>query len=242
MTDTEFWRFGEDVTQVSLKYLNLRYRLLPYIYSRSAAITFNGSTVMRPLVMDFPSDQKALQQSHTFMFGPSLLVAPVTEPDVNLWKVYLPETTAGWIDFWSGEKFSGGQTIDVAVTLDKIPLFVKAGSIIPFGPEKQYTAEKSDAPWEIRIYPGANASFSIYEDEGDNYNYEQGKYTIYELTWDDTKQTLTIGDKKGAYDGMNSRRILNVVKVTPGLGIHSEEVKVQKTTTYYGNQLEVRLY
>ena len=157
-TDTEFWRFGKKVEQEAQRYLNLRYRLLPYIYSHAAAVTYSGSTLMRPLVMDFASDNKALEQTYEYMFGPSILVAPVLQPNVTKWNVYLPQHKAGWYDFWTGDKVAGGKTVIAAATLDKIPLFVKAGSIIPFGEIKQNTNVK-DKSIELRVYTGANAEF-----------------------------------------------------------------------------------
>jgi alpha-D-xyloside xylohydrolase len=240
-TDTEFWNYGEKVERIALKYLNFRYRMLPYIYSQTAAITFNGSTLMRPLVMDFASDVKALQQKHEFMFGPSFLVAPVVDEGKTQWPVYLPENPGGWIDFWSGAHSMGGKTVEVDVDVEKTPLFVKAGSIIPFGPEQQYTSEKPDAPWEIRIYPGADAKFTIYEDEGENYNYETGAYSVYDLTWDDASQTLTIGNKKGKFAGMNQSRELHIIKVAPQTGTGIEPATPQKTVSYTGKQIKVAL-
>ncbi|KAA6329046.1 Alpha-xylosidase BoGH31A [termite gut metagenome] len=240
-SDTEFWNYGEEVERIALKYLNFRYRMLPYTYSQMAAITFNGSTLMRPLVMDFPFDTKALEQKHEFMFGPSFLVAPVLDEGKSQWAVYLPENPAGWIDFWSGNHFDGSQTVNVGVDWETIPLFVKAGSILPLGPEQQYTSEKPDAPWEIRIYPGADAKYTIYEDEGNNYNYETGAYSVYDLIWDDAAQTLTIGDKKGKFEGMNRTRELNIVKVAPKTGNGIGIVAPQKVVSYAGKQLKVVL-
>jgi alpha-D-xyloside xylohydrolase len=170
-SETEPWKYGQQVEDNMRKMLNLRYRLLPYIYSEAWQITKNGSTMMRPLVMDFNEDTSALNQQFEYMFGKAFLVAPVTEPNVNEWKMYLPESNT-WYNFWTGNRFNGGQTIITKATLDKIPLFVKAGSIIPMGPFIQYSTEKND-PVEIRIYPGANGEFTLYEDENDNYNYEK---------------------------------------------------------------------
>lgn len=241
MSQTEPWRYGEEVERITAQYLNLRYRMLPYIYSQSADVSFSGSTLMRPLVMDFPTDHQALEQRHEFMFGPSLLVAPVTEGKVKQWNVYLPKHTEGWIDFWSGEKLNGGQSVSINVTLEKIPLFVKAGSILPLGPEKQYASEDIDKPLEIRIYPGANATFTIYEDEGDNYNYEKGKSATFQLTWKDAEKTLEISDRKGSFEGMKEERILNITLVSPQQGTGGKASTPSQIITYSGKLIKVKI-
>lgn len=241
MSNAEPWRYGKEVEYITAQYLDLRYRMLPYIYSQSAAVSFAGGTLMRPLVMDFPADLTALEQRHEFMFGPSLLVAPVTEAKVKQWNVYLPEYTEGWIDFWSGEKFNGGQSVNVGVTLDKIPLFVKAGSILPLGAEKQYASEYTDKPWEIRIYPGADATFTIYEDEGDNYNYENGKFATFELTWKDAEKTLEISHRKGSFTGMKEERTFNITVVSPQQGTGMNVAAPSRTVTYSGKSMQVNL-
>jgi len=230
MSNTEPWRYGEKVEKITAQYLDLRYRMLPYIYSQNAAISFNGSTLMRPLVMDFPNDTQALEQRHQFMFGPSLLVAPVVEGGINQMKVYLPQNQGGWIDFWNGQKHTGGQTVNVDVDLSKIPLFVKSGSIIPLGPEKQYTSEETGKPWEIRIYPGNDGAFTVYQDEGTNYNYETGKFSTFALTWDDAKKILTIGARKGSYPGMLNSRTF-IVTLQDG---------TTKTVQYNGKKINVK--
>lgn len=232
---------GKEVEHITGQYIDLRYRMLPYIYSQAAAVSFSGSTLMRPLVMDFPADHQALEQRHEFMFGPSLLVAPVTEGKVKQWSVYLPEYAEGWIDFWNGEKFTGGQTITTNVTLDKIPLFIKAGSILPLGPEKQYASQDTDKPWEIRIYPGADATFLIYEDEGENYNYEKGKSATFLLTWKDADKMLEIGNRKGSFTGMKEKRILNITVVSPQQGTGVEIAIPTQTVTYSGKLTQVVL-
>ncbi|WP_071134083.1 glycoside hydrolase family 31 protein [Millionella massiliensis] len=240
-TDTEFWNFGDTVTQVANRYLDFRYRMLPYTYSEAAAITFRGSTLMRPFVMDFAEDEQALRCRYSYMFGPALLVAPVVEPNVTQWAVYLPKPAAGWYDFWTGERLGAGQTVEVPVTEAKIPIFVKAGSILPLGEPKQSTAERPDDAWEIRIYPGADAHYTIYEDEGTNYNYEEGHYATYDLSWDDDKQVLTISDRSGSFDGMVAKRKLNLVKVGTGKGVGMEQGTVDRTVTYSGRAMRVRL-
>lgn len=241
MSQAEPWRYGKEVERITAQYLDLRYRMLPYIYSQSAAVSFAGSTLMRPLVMDFPTDRRALEQRHEFMFGPSLLVAPVTEGKVNEWSVYLPEYPEGWIDFWTGEKVNGGQSVTVGVTLDKIPVFVKAGSILPLGPEKQYASEDTDKPLEIRIYPGADATFTLYEDEGDNYNYEKGKSATFELRWKDAEKILEISDRKGSFTGMKEEKVMNITVVGPRQGTGGKASEGSQTVNYSGRMVQVNL-
>lgn len=241
MSQTEPWRYGKEVERITARYLDLRYRMLPYIYSQAAAVSFAGSTLMRPLVMDFPTDRRALEQRHEFMFGPSLLVAPITEGKVNQWSVYLPQHDEGWIDFWSGEKLNCGQSVNINASLDKIPLFVKAGSILPLGPEKQYASEYIDKPWEIRIYPGSDATFVVYEDEGDNYTYEKGKSATFELTWKDADKILEISDRKGSFEGMKEEKILNIIVVSPRQGTGVKLSAPTQTVTYSGKRLQVNI-
>jgi alpha-D-xyloside xylohydrolase len=239
-TDTEFWRFGAKVEREALRYLNLRYRLLPYIYSQAAAVTFSGSTLMRPLVMDFADDNKALEQKYEYMFGPSILVAPVVKPTVNRWEVYLPEYKAGWYDFWTGDKVAGGQTLSVEATIDKIPLFVKAGSIIPLGSEKQYTTEKIDEITELRIYAGANASCRLYEDDGVSYNYEKGQSAAVDVNWNEEKQTLTIGNRIGSFSGMTKVINFKIVWVNKNKGTGIRLSSNTKALKYCGDFISIK--
>ena len=239
-TDTEFWRFGPKVEKEAMRYLNLRYSLLPYIYSQAAAVTFSGSTLMRPLVMDFASDKKALEQNYEFMFGPSILVSPVLKPNVTKWDVYLPENKAGWYDFWSGENKSGGQTVRAEATIDKIPLFVKAGSIIPFGETKQNTTEK-DKTIELRVYTGANAEFELYNDDGESYQYEKGECSRIKMEWNEEKKELQIADRKGKYKGMVDNIRFNVRWISPTNASGSSENSITKSIDYDGHGLKIGL-
>ncbi len=232
MTETEPWKYGQKVEDNMRKMLNLRYQLLPYIYSEAWQITKNGSTIMRPLVMDFNGDTAAVNSKFQYMFGKSLLVAPVTEANVNQWNVYLP-IAADWFDFWTGKHFAGGQTIKTDAPLDKIPLFVKAGSVIPMGKVIQSSAEKSDT-LEIRVYEGADARFELYEDEGDNYNYEKGLYSTITFRWDDKAQKLTISDRKGSFPGMLKNRSFTIVKI-------SSADKKEKVVNYTGKSVKINL-
>jgi alpha-D-xyloside xylohydrolase len=205
-TDTEFWHYGPEVESISRKYLNLRYRMLPYLYSEAAQVTLHGSTLLRPLVMDFPEDGTALQQKYEFMFGKSILVAPVVTQGIKKETVYLPKANGGWFDFWTETHSAGGQSTEADARLDRIPLFVPAGSILPLGPEEQYVAEKPADLIELRIYPGADATFTLYEDEGTNYNYEKGQYSTITFKWNNGLSKLEIGRLAGSFPGMLTQR------------------------------------
>ncbi len=240
-SDTEPWNYGQEVENNMRKMLNLRYRLLPYIYSEAYDITKNGSTMMRPLVMDFMEDSTAIKQPYQYMFGKAFLVAPVTEPDAKEWKIYLPKE-AEWYDFWTDEKYTGGQTVNKETPIDIIPLFVKAGSIVPFGPEVQFATEKKWDNLEIRVYEGANGEFTLYEDENDNYNYEEGIYSTINFSWNDSKKKLTIGDCKGAFPGNLKVRKFNIVMVkkNKGEGTFIPE-QYDKVVTYTGKKSVIKL-
>ncbi len=231
MTETEPWKYGEKVEDNMRNMLNLRYQLLPYIYSEAWKVT-NGSTMMRPLVMDFNGDAEAVKQPFEYMFGKAFLVAPITEAGVAQRDVYLPKS-AIWYDFWTGKRNEGGQTVKAEAPLDRIPLFVKAGSIVPMGPVVQHSAQDSNQELEIRIYEGGNGEFSLYEDEGDNYNYEKGQFSIILFTWDDATKTLTIADRSGSFQGMLKKRIFNVVLVK------EVENMQRKSVDYQGEKTKV---
>ena len=259
-----FGKKGEPIFDAIAKSINLRYSLLPYIYSAAWDITNNQSTMMRALVMDF-NDKKVVDMNNEYMFGKSILVAPIVnaqytsetvvktdensgwnkddkkdekEPAVDFTqqkssKAYLPVGTS-WFDFWSNQKYDGGQEVTLATTIDKIPLFIKAGSIVPFGPNVQFATEKKWDNLEIRVYPGANAEFTLYEDENDNYNYEKGIYSTISFTWNDAKKSLTINDRKASFPGMLATRKFNILLISSGK-------KVEKTVTYSGKKVSVKL-
>jgi alpha-D-xyloside xylohydrolase len=189
--------------------------------------------------MDFNSDTAALKQSFEYMFGKAFLVAPVTEPDVKEWNVYLPAQTT-WYDFWTGKQFSGGQTIKTAAPLDKIPLFVKAGSIVPMGKLIQYAGQKLLDTIEVRVYKGADGKFELYEDEGDNYNYEKGNYTVIPFNWDEKLQTLTIGAKQGNYPGSLAKRVLNIIFVNEAEGFDIKPGEAKKKVVYIGKETKIK--
>lgn len=236
MTETEPWKYGKKVEDNMRTMLNLRYRLLPYIYSEAWQVTHNGSTMMRPMVMDYNGDTAAVNHQYQFMFGKELLVAPITEPNTTTWNVYLPKL-ASWYNFWTGSYSNGGQSITVDASLDKIPLFVKAGSILPYGASVQYASGNKADTLEIRVYEGADGKFDLYEDEGDNYNYEKGAYSIITFNWDDATKTLTIDKREGSFAGMLAERKFNLVLVRK-----NKAEKLNKQIVYTGKKVVVKLY
>jgi alpha-D-xyloside xylohydrolase len=232
----ELWSYGPEAQKILVNFDTLRYRLLLYIYSLAWMTTSQGYTPMRGLVMDFRTDSRAAGIGDQFMFGPAFLVSPVTEPGVYTRRVYLPK--AKWYDFWSGAVFEGQRRMDAAAPIDKLPLFVRAGSIIPMGPEKEWSTEKPDDPIELRVYRGADGDFTLYEDENDGYNYEKDAYATIQFHWDDAGQSLTIGDRKGQFPGMLAERTFRIVFVAEnhGVGIQPES-KPDKIVHYSGKQI-----
>ena len=213
----EIWRWDEPTQKIWEKFVDLRYRLLPYIYSLSWQVTSDGGTMMRPLMMDFASDPQALDIGSQYLFGPALMVCPVTKPAATNWSVYLPGQNP-WYDFWTGQRVAGGQQMDADAPIDSMPLFVRAGAIVPMGPVVQYAAEQAGKPLEIRVYRGADGAFTLYDDEGDNYDYEKGKCSIIPLTWNDATGTLTIGPRRGKFPVMAKERTFRIVFVDEGHG------------------------
>jgi alpha-D-xyloside xylohydrolase len=239
-SDTEFWRYGEIFEAQSRRWLTLRYRLQPYIYSETSRVSFAGSMLMRPRVLDFPGDMQALDQSYEFMFGPELLVSPVLAPGVKSWPVYLPTSSGGWFDFWTGEKFDGGHTVSVDSPLERVPLHVRTGSILPLGPTLRFTDEKPADPIELRIYTGADADYTLNEDNGVDYSYEKGERAIIALHWDNTQQALSIGERIGSFTGMLETRTFHVTWVRPGHGVgDAAEPKPDLVVSYPGKSLAV---
>ena len=258
----KFGKKGEPVYDAIEKMIGLRYSLLPYIYSTSWEVSNRQSSFMRALMMDFVDDRKVWDINDEYMFGKSILVAPITHAqytpeavvkvseeegwnrdgakktktdvavdfmETKSTNIYLPAGTL-WYDFWTNEKHEGGKEITKETTLDVIPLYVKAGSIIPVGPQVQYATEK---PWdhlELKVYAGANGNFILYEDEFDNYNYEKGVYTEIPISWNNTSRKLTIGARKGAYEGM-----LKNCKFTVTL-----QDGTQKNVDYNGKAISVK--
>jgi alpha-D-xyloside xylohydrolase len=234
----EIWSYGLDAQKILTAYDKLRYRLMPYIYSVAWRTTSEGYTVMRPLVMDFREDIRAQNIGDQFLFGPAILVNPVTEPGATTRHLYLPSTK--WYDFWSGTSQDGGRFFDAPTTIDRLPLYVRSGSILPLGPDVEYAAEKPADVIELRIYPGANGSFALYEDENDTYNYEHGAYATIRFTWDDASHSLTIGDRSGSFPGMLQTRTFRIVFVTKNHGTGGElTTPPDKTVQYSGKKTVV---
>ncbi len=243
----EIWQFGkkgEPIYDAIEKTIRLRYRLLPYLYSTAWQVTSNNESYMRPLLSDFAADKHTWEMTDEFMFGRSILAAPVVSAQYTTEQViredamtgwdkkdiqaeqtklenidwteqktatkYLPKG-ADWYDFWTGQRMKGGQSVTLTTVIDRVPMFVRAGSILPIGPEMQYAGEKAWDNLEIRLYPGADGDFTLYEDEGDNYNYEHGIYATIPFHWNDKTRTLTIGNRQGSYPGMLQHRRFVVI-------------------------------
>jgi len=212
----EMWEFGGENSaafRAQLKFDRLRYALLPYIYSLAGQVTRDGGTILRALVMDFRGDASAREIGDQFMFGPALLVNPVTDYKARSRQVYLPGA-AGWYDFWTGARLAGGKTIEAPAPYDALPLYVKAGSILPTGPERQCTTDGLSDPITLRVYAGADGSFTLYEDDGLTYAYERGAFSRIRFDWNDRDQSLHIGERKGSFRGMPVTRTFNIVLVS----------------------------
>jgi len=237
----EIWRFGEPGTpfyDTIAKFIRLRYQLMPHLYSLAAQVTLNSHTLMRAVALDFPGDPTTHNLTDQFLFGAALLVCPVTTPmyyqrnstpirdAAKSRPVYLPAGTC-WYDFWTEKVFDGGQTIQADAPLETIPLFVRAGSILPLAPVMQFVDEIPDAPYELRIYRGADAEFVLYEDAGDNYNYETGDYALVKFIWNDACGELVISDRSGTFDQLVKSREYQLVFV-------SEQGRASKTILYTG--------
>src|SRR5690554_1441495 len=260
-----FGQKGEPIYDAIESTIRLRYSLLPYIYSTSWEVTDKQSSFMRALVMDFSHDKNVWDIKHQYMFGKSILVAPVIEAqytpekikddktgdgwtrsdgdgaekepsvDFTLKKntmIYLP-SGSDWYDFWTNEIFKGGNEISKETSIDIIPLYIKAGSILPIGPEVQYATEKNWDNLELRIYEGADGTFTLYEDENDNYNYEKGIYSTITFSWNDTKRTLTINNREGSFPGMLTDRKFNIVRI-------GKNQTNYKTVNYAGKKMVIK--
>jgi alpha-D-xyloside xylohydrolase len=211
-----------DGTKANLLVIDeLRYRLMPYIYSLAGRVTHDAYTIMRHLVFDYPNDTAVYDIGDQFMFGPALLVNPVTTAGATSRSIYLP--AGDWYDFWTGSTRAGGNRLTVDAPLALIPLFVRAGSIVPMGPRIQFATQSVD-PLEVRVYPGQDASFTLYEDEGDTYNYELGQHSQIPMLWNEADRTLTIGERTGSYTGMPLTRTFNIVFVGQGHGVGADVI------------------
>jgi alpha-D-xyloside xylohydrolase len=224
-----------------LYYDQLRYRLMPYIYSLAGAAYHENSTIMRGLVMDFAKDTAVVNIGDQYLFGPSLLVNPVYNYKQRNRELYLP-TCAGWYDLYTGKYYAGGRSIIAEAPYERMPVFVKAGSIIPFGPALQYTSEKPADTITLNVYTGADASFNLYEDEGTNYNYEKGAFSAIPIKYNEAAKTVTIGDRKGSFNGMLSKRTFRINLITPkapkGLDL---DVSGDKEVLYDGKKTVIKL-
>ena len=215
-------------------------------------VTANQSSMMRALVMDFAKDNLSLDINDEFMFGKSILVCPVTKAmyskdtkedfdTIKSKELYLPKG-ADWYDFWTGEKYMGGQKINKESPIDIIPLYVKAGSILPIGPRVQYATEKNWDCLEMRVYEGANGEFTLYEDENDNYNYEKGIHSTITFLWNDAKKVLTISDCKGSFPGMLTERKFNIIRVARNKGTGMTVANMfDQMVVYQGKKVVVKL-
>jgi alpha-D-xyloside xylohydrolase len=208
---------GSEIHDSMVAHARLRYRLLPYIYTLAGMTWHDDYTLMRGLFMDFPQDAMARDVGDEFMLGPALLVAPVHEYQARSREVYLP-AGVDWHDFHSGALHAGGRRITVAAPVSRIPLFVRAGSILPVGPERQHVGDKPGAPVALHVYTGADGSFMLYEDSGLDYGYERGEFVRIALSWDESDGTLTIGPRIGSFPGMSVTRTFEVHWITPGSG------------------------
>ena len=236
----ELWSYGPDAESILTRFDRLRYRLIPYIYSLAWKVTSEGYTLMRPLVMDFRADVKAQNIADEFLFGPALLVNPVTEQGATSRRVYLPNDK--WYDFWTGELQQGGRDFEAAAPLSRLPLYVRAGSIIPMGPELQYAEAEPVDPIELRVYPGSDGDFLLYDDDGNTYNYENGAYATIPIHWNDSNRTLSIGDRKGSFPGMLRKRTFNIVLTGNGHGTGPEVTSyLDKVMQYEGKAMSVTL-
>jgi alpha-D-xyloside xylohydrolase len=233
----ELWSYGPEAQEILTSFDRLRYRLMPYIYSVAWMTTSKGYTPMRPLVMDFRTDVTAQNVSDQFSFGPSILVNPVTEAGATSRHLYLPD--ARWYDFWDGTSLAGDKWVDASAPLNRIPLYVRAGSLVPVGPEIEYTTEKPPDPIELRVYPGADGDFTLYEDENDTYNYEKGAFATIPIHWDDAAGKLTIGDRAGKFPGMLEKRTFRVVFVSANHGAGIGSTVPDKVVEYSGSQVTV---
>jgi len=237
----EMAKRGTPVFNILASYQRLRYRLLPYIYAIAADTYHRAGTMVRGLVMDFPNDVKVRNIADEYMFGPSFLVAPVTEYKARSRSVYLPAGTR-WYDFHTGEAYDGGQTVTVQAPLDRIPVFVKEGAIVPTtGAKLQYTDEKPDAPITLFVYAGKDGHFDIYEDDGKTLGYQHGAFARIPVRWSESTGTLTIGDRQGSFPGMVANRVINVRWISgQNKNAANFEAKPEATVRYEGKAVSLK--
>jgi alpha-glucosidase/alpha-D-xyloside xylohydrolase len=215
------------VEPICKRYLELRYRMMPYLYSAVRECTQTGLPIMRALWLHYPGDPVAVACGDQYLWGRDILVAPIVEKGATDRKVYLPR--GAWYDFWTNERHEGGREITRRVDLETLPLYVRAGAIVPMGPIKQYTAEKVEGPVDIAVYGGANGSFLLYEDDGSSFNFKQGEWMGIQLSWNDTRKALTLRLASGSHMLPPAKRDLRIK-----LG------DTTKTAVFEGRTLEVR--
>ena len=220
-------------------YDKLRYRMMPYLYSMAGWVNYKDYTMMRGLAMDFASDERVLNIGDQWMFGPAFMACPVATYKARSRDVYFPKQS-GWYDLYSGKHYAGGQKVCVSAPYERMPVFVREGAIVPFGPELQWTDEKKPELIHLYIYSGADGSFELYEDEGVNYNYEKGKSSKILFQWNDASRTLTIGARRGSFDGMLKQRRFQVVVVKDGTPLNLDNPQ-GTMVEYKGKQLTVHL-
>ena len=239
-SEADIRNYGQHVEDILRQYDDLRYRLMPYIYSAAWRVTKNGETLIRSLPLEFSSDKLASQISDQFMFGEALLINPVTTEGAKKRTLYLP-AGQDWIDFWTGKRDVAVRASMLKPHLTGFPFYARAGSIIPFGPHAESTSAKQN-PIELRIYAGAPGKFTLYEDQGDNYDYERGAYAEIPIQWDDTAARLTIGNRRGRFPGMLDRRTFRVVVVKNerGTGVASTS-EPDATIDYAGKTTSVNV-
>ena len=231
---------GSPAYESMVYYDKLRYRLMPYLYSLAGLTYFNDYTIMRAMVMDFGGDKAVKSIGDQYMFGPSLMVAPVYKYKARSRDVYFP-SSCGWYDFYTGIYILGGHQLQVDAPFEQIPLFVREGSILPFGPEIQFTDEKPADPITLCVYTGRNCAFTLYEDEGTNYNYEKGECSTIKFSYDETTGELTIGERKGEFKGMLKERVFNIVWITPDNPVaFYPEIIPHDSVTYKGEKVVIK--
>lgn len=225
----EMWIMGDESYQIQKKFDELRYRLYPYIYSVAGDITLNGYTMMRPLLMDFASDKKVHAIYDQYMFGPAMMICPVLDAGVKSKNIYLPEN-AKWYDFWTNEQFEGGQSISRNTPLSSIPVMIRAGSILPAIEDVQYISKQPNDKIKLNVYTGADGNFTLYQDDGENYNYEKGEFALIPVSWNEATRTLTISPRSGGFEGMPKKYDIEVIIISPS------ETKTQKVD-YHGDKV-----
>jgi alpha-D-xyloside xylohydrolase len=219
----------------------LRYRLLPYVYTLAGDAYHRGGTIMRALIMDFPDDPGVRDLGTQYLFGPAFLVAPVTAFGARTWQVYLP-AGARWYDFHTGRVHDGGRTIAADAPLARVPLFVRAGSIVPIGPAIEYADQDPGGPITLFVYAGADGAFDLYEDDGETYAHQQGAFTRIPIRYDDAGGTVTIGARQGGYPGMPARRTFHVRRITgPSRDAADFDAPPDRTVQYAGMAVTVRV-